>query len=316
MFISEQVRRVCQLAAEEARATGAAQVGTEHVLLALLGVEGVAATFLGELGVELSCVRRAVAELLYPSPDGPPGTPALSLPAAWLFGAVFWEAFRSDRDIDTQQVLLGLLRQPDTVAGHVLRGLGLVPETLAEQLQTRLAGRDLATFPPPESHASFHRAESRDSLTARLSGAARRVVQRAEEECLRRRQDYIGSEHILLSLFHEGASRGRQVLARLGVELEGVRRDVERFILPSRCPPVRGPLPLTARAGLALKRSRVEAGRLGHERVSTDHLLLGLARDEESLAGQILRQHGVPLDTIREQVGDLRASNVPGLDDD
>jgi GNAT superfamily N-acetyltransferase len=133
----------------------------------------------------------------------------------------------------------------------------------------------------------------------RFTDRARRVVVLAQEEARLLNHNYIGTEHILLGLVHEGEGVGARALAALHIELEDVRRDVREIIGLGTAAPTGGHIPFTPRAKKVLELSLREAMQLGHAYIGTEHLLLGLIREGEGVAAQVLQRLGADLDRVR-----------------
>jgi len=139
----------------------------------------------------------------------------------------------------------------------------------------------------------------------RFTDRARRVVVLAQEEARLLHHNYIGTEHLLLGLVHSDEGIGAQALAALGVSLEGVRAEVEAIIGTGERPPVGGHIPFTPRAKKVLELSLREALKFGHNYIGTEHLLLGLLREGEGVAAQVLIAQGLALETVRAKVLEL-----------
>src|SRR5881396_3515532 len=135
----------------------------------------------------------------------------------------------------------------------------------------------------------------------RFTDRARRVVVLAQEEARMLSHNYIGTEHLLLGLLREGEGVAAKALESLGISLEAVRAQVEELIGHGRSTPA-GPIPFTPRAKKALALSLREALQLGHNYIGTEHILLGLAREGEGVAAQVLVKLGANLNTVRQQV--------------
>ncbi|MCA2217442.1 Clp protease N-terminal domain-containing protein, partial [Jidongwangia harbinensis] len=144
----------------------------------------------------------------------------------------------------------------------------------------------------------------------RFTDRARRVVVLAQEEARMLNHNYIGTEHILLGLIHEGEGVAAKALESLGISLEGVRQQVEEIIGQGQQAPS-GHIPFTPRAKKVLELSLREALQLGHNYIGTEHILLGLIREGEGVAAQVLVKLGAGLDRVREQVIQL-LSGYPG----
>ena len=132
----------------------------------------------------------------------------------------------------------------------------------------------------------------------RFTDRARRVVVLAQEEARMLNHNYIGTEHILLGLIHEGEGVAAQALTSLGISLEAVRQQVEEIIGQGQEAPS-GHIPFTPRAKKVLELSLREALQLGHNYIGTEHILLGLIREGEGVAAQVLVRLGADLNRVR-----------------
>ncbi len=135
----------------------------------------------------------------------------------------------------------------------------------------------------------------------RFTDRARRVVVLAQEEARLLNHNYIGTEHILLGLIHEGEGVAAKALESLGISLEAVRSQVEELIGQGGNSPS-GHIPFTPRAKKVLELSLREALQLGHNYIGTEHILLGLIREGEGVAAQVLVKLGADLSRVRQQV--------------
>jgi ATP-dependent Clp protease ATP-binding subunit ClpC len=135
----------------------------------------------------------------------------------------------------------------------------------------------------------------------RFTDRARRVVVLAQEEARMLNHNYIGTEHILLGLIHEGEGVAAKALEALNISLEGVRAQVEEIIGQGQQAPS-GHIPFTPRAKKVLELSLREALQLGHNYIGTEHILLGLIREGEGVAAQVLVKLGADLNRVRQQV--------------
>jgi ATP-dependent Clp protease ATP-binding subunit ClpC len=135
----------------------------------------------------------------------------------------------------------------------------------------------------------------------RFTDRARRVVLLAQEEARMLNHNYIGTEHILLGLIQEGEGVAAKALESLGIELKGVRQQVEEIIGQGQQAPG-GHIPFTPRAKKVLELSLREALQLGHNYIGTEHILLGLIREGEGVAAQVLVKLGADLNRVRQQV--------------
>ena len=135
----------------------------------------------------------------------------------------------------------------------------------------------------------------------RFTDRARRVVVLAQEEARMLGHNYIGTEHILLGLIHEGEGVAAKALESLGVSQEAVRQQVEEIVGQGERVPS-GHIPFTPRAKKVLELALREALQLGHNYIGTEHILLGLIREGEGVAAQVLVKLGADLNRVRQQV--------------
>src|SRR6266851_1874809 len=135
----------------------------------------------------------------------------------------------------------------------------------------------------------------------RFTDRARRVVVLAQEEARMLNHNYIGTEHILLGLIHEGEGVAAKALESLGISLEAVRQQVEEIIGQGQQAPS-GHIPFTPRAKKVLELSLREARRLGHNYIGTEHILLGLIHEGDGVGAQVLRGFGVDFNRARQQI--------------
>ena len=139
----------------------------------------------------------------------------------------------------------------------------------------------------------------------RFTERARKVLVLAKEEARRFNHDYIGTEHILLGLVREGEGVACAVLQNLGVDLERLRMEIEKLITPGSVASVLGDIPFTPRAKKALELAAEEARNLGHNYIGTEHILLGLIREGEGLASQVLFSLEIDLKKVRDEISAL-----------
>lgn len=141
----------------------------------------------------------------------------------------------------------------------------------------------------------------------------RKALEMAREEASRLRHEYIGTEHILLGLLREGEGVASAVLQNLNIDLDDVVEEVERAVKKGISAQVTGPdLPYTSRAKKMLEYAMAEAHELGHNYVGTEHLLLGLIREERGIAAQVLAKLGARLDAVRAETLRLLGTEIRG----
>ena len=139
----------------------------------------------------------------------------------------------------------------------------------------------------------------------RFTDRARKVMQLANQEAQRFNHEYIGTEHILLGLIKEGSGVAANVLRNLDIDLRKIRLEVEKLVQSGPDMVTMGKLPQTPRAKKVIEYSMEEARNLGHNYVGTEHILLGLLREQEGVAAQVLMNLGLKLEEVREEVLNL-----------
>ncbi len=139
----------------------------------------------------------------------------------------------------------------------------------------------------------------------RFTDRARKVMQLANQEAQRFNHEYIGTEHILLGLVQEGSGVAANVLTNLDVDLRKIRREIEKVVQHGPDTVMTDRLPQTPRAKRVIEYAILEARQLDHNYIGTEHLLLGLLREGDGVAGQVLMNLGLKLDTVRELVLNL-----------
>ncbi len=144
----------------------------------------------------------------------------------------------------------------------------------------------------------------------RFTDRARKVMALANQEAQRFNHEYIGTEHILLGLVKEGSGVGANVLKNLGVDLRKVRLEVERLVRSGPDMVTMGKLPQTPRAKKVIEYAIEEARNLNHNYVGTEHLLLGLLREHDGVAAQVLMNLSLKLEEVREEVLNLLGAGV------
>ncbi len=148
----------------------------------------------------------------------------------------------------------------------------------------------------------------------RFTDRARKVMQLANQEAQRFNHEYIGTEHILLGLVKEGSGVAANVLKNLDVDLRKIRLEVEKLVQSGPEMVTMGKLPQTPRAKKVIEYSMEEARNLNHNYVGTEHILLGLLREQEGVAAQVLMNLGLKLDDVREEVLNLLGHGLEGAE--
>src|SRR5437870_5921517 len=144
----------------------------------------------------------------------------------------------------------------------------------------------------------------------RFTDRARKVMQLANQEAQRFNHEYVGTEHVLLGLIKEGSGVAATVLRNMDVDLRKIRNEIEKIVQAGPDMVTMGKLPQTPRAKKVIEYSIEEARNLNHNYVGTEHLLLGLLREQEGVAAQVLMNLGLKLEDVREEVLNLLGHNM------
>ncbi|MBI3332916.1 MAG: hypothetical protein HYZ93_02360, partial [Candidatus Omnitrophica bacterium] len=196
------------------------------------------------------------------------------------------EAKRFNHDyIGTEHILLGLIREGEGVAAAVLQNLGLSSD------QIRLEVEKLVQLGP----------STIVSGDIPVTPKAKKVIELAMDEARNLGHNYIGTEHLLLGLIRDGEGIATAVLQRLGLRLETVTAEVERALAGLPKTLTFGEVPFTPQAKRVLELSIEEARQLGHNYIGTEHLLLGIMKEGQSIAAKILESLGARLDEVRQE---------------
>ena len=150
----------------------------------------------------------------------------------------------------------------------------------------------------------------------RFTDRAKKVMNLARQEAQRFNHEYLGTEHVLLGLVQEGSGVAANVLKNMGIDLNKIRMEVEKIVKTGPAMVTMGQLPFTPRAKKVLELSMEEAGNLGHNYIGTEHLLLGLIKENEGIAAQVLLNLGVKLEDVREEVLDFLGADTSDEEDE
>jgi ATP-dependent Clp protease ATP-binding subunit ClpC len=146
----------------------------------------------------------------------------------------------------------------------------------------------------------------------RFTDRAKKVMALARQEAQRFNHEYIGTEHMLLGLIQEGSGVAANVLKQMNVDLEKIRQEVEKIVKTGPPTVTMGQLPFTPRAKKVLELSMEEASALGHNYIGTEHLLLGLIKEQEGIAAQVLMNLNIKLEDVREEVLEFLGAEEQG----
>ncbi|HKX46634.1 MAG TPA: ATP-dependent Clp protease ATP-binding subunit, partial [Planctomycetota bacterium] len=150
----------------------------------------------------------------------------------------------------------------------------------------------------------------------RFTDRAKKVMNLARQEAQRFNHEYLGTEHILLGLVQEGSGVAANVLRQMGIDLGKIRSEVEKLVKTGPSMVTMGQLPFTPRAKKVLELSMEEATNLGHNYIGTEHLLLGLIKENEGIAAKVLTNLGVKLEDVREEVLEFLGAESSEEEDD
>jgi ATP-dependent Clp protease ATP-binding subunit ClpC len=150
----------------------------------------------------------------------------------------------------------------------------------------------------------------------RFTDRAKKVMNLARQEAQRFNHEYLGTEHVLLGLVQEGSGVAANVLKNMGIDLNKIRTEVEKIVKTGPSMVTMGQLPFTPRAKKVLELSMEEAGNLGHNYIGTEHLLLGLIKENEGIAAQVLINLAVKLEDVREEVLDFLGADTSEEEDE
>ncbi len=146
----------------------------------------------------------------------------------------------------------------------------------------------------------------------RFTERARKVIILSKEEARRLHHNYIATEHMLLGLLREGEGVAVAVLHKLGISFDMVKKEIEKLVEPGPAGAKLGDVPFTPRAKKALELSGEEARAMGHNYIGTEHLLLGLLREGEGIAAQVLHSLGLDINSVRQEIMNLLGAGIPG----
>ena len=289
---TDRARKVMQFANQEAQRFNHEYIGTEHILLGLVKEgSGVAAHVLKIFDVDLRKVRNEVENMIQPGPDTVnmgklPHTPQ----AKKVIEYAIDEARNLNHNyIGTEHLLLGLLHVQEGVAAKVLMNLNLELNKVREVVLNLLGhGMDSDYVRDPES-----------------AEEPRKVMKLASGESQRLNHEYIGTEHLLLGIVKQGSGVTAKVFQNHNLDLRTLRKEVERIVSPGPDMVTMGKLPHTPDARKAIEYAIEEARNLKHDHVASEHLLLGLLRDETCVAARVLTNLNIDLKDILKEVLEL-----------
>ena len=305
-------QHVLAVAQDEAIQMNHNYIGTEHLLVGLIrsDADGPAGRALTRLGITLDKARTAL-EFIVGRGEAPtsPSEITMSPRTRKVLELAMDEArLLGHTKAGAAEICLGLIREGQGIASGIIESLGVTLDAARNAVLAELAGQPSPPPPGPDPRASPTQGprEQRGSYHGpfdRFNDRAKRVLALAQDEAIRFNHNYIGPEHLLLGLVREGEGVAAKALNGLGVELSRTRREVENLIGRGDDTTSPSEITLIPRAKKVIELAIDESRLLGHSHVGTEHLLLGLVREDDGTsAGAILKAQGVDLATVRQKV--------------
>lgn len=315
-----QVQQVLALSRKEAARFNHNFVGTEHLLLGLLALRnGIAVNVLQKMGVDLEFARAEVEKQIGSGPDEKMIGPIPFMPRVkTVLSLATKEARKLNHTyVGTEHLLLGLLLEGDGVAAHVLRNLNVDPDRTRQEILVELEPKltpepsDIApsVVPPPSPisppadavREDVRGLEFRDPFP-NFTPRAQQVLALSRKEADRFNHNFVGTEHLLLGLIALGQGTAVGVLAKMGLDLETVRTEVEKHLGKGPEQLKVGNIPYTPRVKKVLAMAAKEAKALNHTYLGTEHILLGILREGDGVAARVLNNLGVEREKVREEI--------------
>ena len=307
----ESGKRVVGAAHAEALRANHNYIGTEHLLCGLLVADanGPAGRALARHGVALDKTRTAL-EFIVGRGDAvvTPTETTLSPRTKKVLELSVAEAHRLGRaQAGAAEILLGLITEGQGIASGIIESLGVrldaLRATVLEELDQR--GRGAGPMQAPLFHPGPPQHAHRGGFGGpfdRFNDRAKRVLALAQDEAIRFNHNYIGPEHVLLGLVREGEGVASLTLASLGIGLGQARMEIEEIVGRGGSTASPSEITLAPRTKKIIEHAIDEARVLGHSLVGTEHLLLGITRDPDSNASEVIRRMGVELAAVRQKV--------------
>jgi ATP-dependent Clp protease ATP-binding subunit ClpA len=315
---TDRARKVMQLANQEAQRFNHEYIGTEHILLGLVKEgSGVAANVLKNLDIDLKKLRCEVEKIIAP---GSLECYLGKLPQTPKAKKVIEYAIEEARNLEhnyvgTEHLLLGLLREGEGVAAQVLKNLRLkledVRNDVIQILGFNIAAQESGNCPhhpeasPPCAAVDYLTEMDKEDLYKRFTDSARKVMHWADKEAVRSNHELITTDHLLLGLLKEGSGIAARVLMNFGLDVVRLRVEIAKIVPAGPAMVVCYKRPLTSRLKKVIENAIEEARNLNHNYVGTEHLLLGLIREQEGVAAQVFINLGLSTLKLREEVLNL-----------
>jgi ATP-dependent Clp protease ATP-binding subunit ClpA len=286
-------------------------VGTEHFLLGLMALEEcTAAKIMRKFGLEYKTLRLEIENLIGKGPDQKvigniPYTPRVKK----VLALALKEATRLNHpNIGTGHILLGFLREGDGVAARILKRENISLEMIYAEVQpdhpvVKPLPLEPGEWQPqavPTGPAIPKSAGA--ALMTNFTPRAQQVLSLARKEADRFHHSFVGTEHLLLGLIKLGQGAPVNVLHKLGLNLENVRAEVEKFVGTGHEHQIIGNIPYTPRVKKVVALAARQAKDLNHTYVGTEHILLGLLEERDGVVARVLEKFGVNMDETRKKI--------------
>jgi len=302
-YFTPRAQQVLALARKEADRLSHNTAGTEHLLLGMIKLgQGVAVNVLQKMGFDLETVRmevekqvvRGSGKMLRTAPYSPGVKKVLALAGKEAKSL-------SHSHVGTEHILLGILRESGGVAARALKSLGVDIERTRNEIRSELD----PNFAPGEQDGARREPNAPSGLHGGMepiqgfAPRAQQVLALARKEADRFSHKSVGPEHLLLGIIKLGTGIAVNVLQKMGLDLETVRVEVEKQVGSDPETTMAGNSPYTSSAKKVLALSGREAKSLCHSYVGSEHILLGLVREGESVAAHVLKEHGADMERTR-----------------
>lgn len=294
-------KRVMAVAQDEAIRNNHNYIGTEHLLLGLIRGDagGPAGRALARAGVTLDRARSAL-DFIVPRGDASTGPAEITLSPRTrkVLELALAEATARGKDkAGAAEILLGLLREGQGIASGIIESLGTTLEAMRQGVLTEMSAGSHGS----SATSSTNQARAYHGPFDRFNDRAKRALALAQDEAVRFNHNYIGPEHLLLGLIREGEGVAGRALHAAGIELSRARQALENVIGRGEVP-VASEITLTPRTKMVIEFAIDESAKLGRQDVRTEDLLLGIIRDDGSIACNMLREQGASTDKVRQYV--------------
>ena len=304
---TERSRRVIFFAQEEAGELNKNDVDSEHLLLALLREEGVASAILTRMGMSVQTVQERIRA--HATRGGKGDIKADMLLTARLKKVIdfaFDEArLLDDHTIDQEHLLMGVIREGSGLTGEVFREMEVDVDRAREAVAVYRQNAPTEAIDKPTATEEDKRNTSKRDWT-RFTERTRRIVFFAQEEAAALGEKFVSTEHLLLGLLRESDTTAYKVLVRIGLSPDAIRTELQRQVA-GRANDTSEDVQLTPRAKRVIDLAYDESRQLGSVYIGTEHILLGLIREGEGLAGRVLARFGIELSATQKAIRELQA---------